>query len=470
VSVVWQLIGTFLLVLVLPLIFIHTESLRHDIYEALAEVSSATIFELPPVNGTAIEPGDIVHGSSHDITSSVTDPGLGIIVDNALALHRNTEFCQWFETRSESCKTCSRAVWNENGKKETENYECDCTISFHYIKTWLPYLVNSFLFDQPAAHYNPLRNPFPSSLFVAQDASMIFSNSRQGTFTKARISPDLLHPRIQGATPRLVKWVRNGIPRAPPLWRRWIPDRSRYENISLFKHLNYGPLVQEGFVYVGDGYFFSPYELSKMERLLKVFGEYVEGTLFDWQLGDIMPSCTAGDVRITYTVEDPDTVSVLGQVAALSPNAEIFIKTIKTENGHIVGLVHEGVMDAYKMIEEEDVLSWRIASIFRLLTILWAFVAVRRIGTISGYDVGKFTFLQQVMVTSSLWSFLVGIAWSRIWGSTVHSRILTSLSLVLIPLLLRDPPPRLKRDPELKESGRPSKSSQWDDTSEWTEG
>eukprot|EP00957_Ditylum_brightwellii_P027492 2078160-Ditylum_brightwellii.AAC.1 len=47
--------------------------------------------------------------------------------------------------------------------------------------------------------------------------------------------------------------------------------------------------------------------------MFKYFMQYVEGTLFDWQLGDLMPSCTAGDVRFRYEVQDPAVVSVLGE-------------------------------------------------------------------------------------------------------------------------------------------------------------
>jgi hypothetical protein len=70
-----------------------------------------------------------------------------------------------------------------------------------------------------------------------------------------------------------------------------------------------------GFTYVGDGYFFSAFQASRNANLFKYFMQYLKGTLFDWHIGDLMPSCEAGDIRIRYDVEDPMDVSILGQVS-----------------------------------------------------------------------------------------------------------------------------------------------------------
>ncbi len=40
--------------------------------------------------------------------------------------------------------------------------------------------------------------------------------------------------------------------------------------------------------------------------------EYIEGSLLDWQLGDLVPACTAGDIRVSYRITDPVEISVIG--------------------------------------------------------------------------------------------------------------------------------------------------------------
>jgi hypothetical protein len=54
----------------------------------------------------------------------------------------------------------------------------------------------------------------------------------------------------------------------------------------------------------------------------KIMFEHLEGSLFDWQLGDLMPSCTACNVRVSsYAVQDPAVVSVVAALAAVPSDA-----------------------------------------------------------------------------------------------------------------------------------------------------
>ena len=450
------LIGTFLLVLIPLLLYIHMERERFYTYTSLMEVANSTILELP-IDAKAIRKrtrtGEIVHGSSEHIKSTVSDPVLGIQIDNALTLNRNTEYCQWREIRSESCNTCSRNVKNDDGTIETEKYECDCTTQYDYVKGWTPYLINSFLFDQPAAHYNPHRDPVPSSLFVAHDASMTFEKSSHGNHnnnivkTEAYLSPGLLKSRVRGARTRNVNWVPNAIPRAPPFWFRWIPDRSRYENLSSLEHLmRFVPSQSERFTYVGNGYFFSAYESSKMEQLMKMFGEYVEGSLFDWQIGDLFPTCKPGDIRLKYSVQDPESASVLGEVASTSNTGSvpsISIQSVTTSSGFKIGYVHNGVVSAPEMIERENSDSRWMAVMCRILCAGWAFFTSRRLFYIAGYDLSKTSIFKQMSIAFSLWGFLTGCILTRLWGSSFDSNLVTTISIVAIVALLNQNQPAL---------------------------
>merc|ERR1712172_444800 len=165
----------------------------------------------------------------------------------------------------------------------------------------------------------------------------------------------MLENGIRGASSRAIKWIRGGVPPAPSFWTRWIPDKRRYEDLNSLEHNKH----ESGFVYVGDGYFFSPFKESEYGNIFKYFMQYVEGSIFDWQIGDLMPSCTAGDIRISYTVQDPEDISILGEAASTTHeklsskeanSPQLKIQPIQTKNGHNVGLVHKGLHTAEGMI------------------------------------------------------------------------------------------------------------------------
>jgi hypothetical protein len=44
--------------------------------------------------------------------------------------------------------------------------------------------------------------------------------------------------------------------------------------------------------------------------------QLMEGSLLDWQLGDLLPSCSAGDVRVSYAAMLPTQLSVVGKLDA----------------------------------------------------------------------------------------------------------------------------------------------------------
>ncbi len=50
--------------------------------------------------------------------------------------------------------------------------DCNCVRTYHYAKGWHGHRINSLLFDQPAAHHNPQRDPYPATDFYSQDAEI----------------------------------------------------------------------------------------------------------------------------------------------------------------------------------------------------------------------------------------------------------------------------------------------------------
>lgn len=133
--------------------------------------------------------------STGPLKSTATDPAFGVAVNGALALKRTTEYCQWQEFASQHCETCSRTVRGKDGSSSTESYSCHCVTEYSYVKSWLKYRVPSVLFDQPAAHYNPQRDPWPSVPVVPAAVGATVEDRSSGV--AAHLSSDLLtHARV----------------------------------------------------------------------------------------------------------------------------------------------------------------------------------------------------------------------------------------------------------------------------------
>lgn len=441
-----------LIVILPPLLMYMTEKNRYQVYTALSETIDREIIELPHKH----KMGDVVHGSPSRIYASTYDPGMELRVQDSLVLSRNTEYCQWEEIRRESCDKCSR----ETRDGGTETYDCNCVTRFDYFKRWRSYRINSMLFDQPAAHHNPQRDPLPRSTFVSDDAvvefsadmfSSPFSSSSHPLVTKAQLSPSMLQNGIRGSSSRVINWIRGGIPPIPSFWTRWIPDKSRYEDLNSLDHSKY----ESGFVYVGDGYFFSPFKASQYENVFKYFMQYVEGSIFDWQLGDLMPSCTAGDIRIRYTVQDPTDISILGEAASATSKkssakeakaSQLKIQPIQTSNGHAIGLVHQGLNTAEEMIIAADHDSYIKILIFRVLLVLWSVGISRFLGSksIFSVDISKAKIPTQIALALSIWSSLIGPIWLRTWGKHLEGFIVSIAAVAFALIAYEFPPPPLQ--------------------------
>jgi hypothetical protein len=107
------------------------------------------------------------------------------------------------------------------------------------------------------------------------------------------------------------------------------------------------------FVYTNTrlGWFFSAYEESASLRILRGFGQFLEGSLFDWQIGDLFVSCTAGDVRVRFLApQASETISVVGEVKRSGST----VGTHRASNGFEVGLLHYGVETADQMFTFES--------------------------------------------------------------------------------------------------------------------
>lgn len=408
-----------LFLLTLPVALIIMEQNRFSTLQAISELIGKNIVNIE--SAEMLKPGDIVHGSFNNNSTYVFDEQTGITLQNGFILDRITEFCQWQEIKSETCQTCSRTI-TKDGERVTEHYDCDCTIQFEYVKNWSPYLVNSFFFDQPAAHYNPQRNPLPSESFLSQKVTGIIGN------LLINLSSEMFEGRIRENRTRPVKWTVNGTPKPPSFLFRWIPDRNRYENISQLNNDGIR-LLEYGFVYVGNGFFFSPHEPSSTERLFKMFGEYLEGTLFDWQLADVMPNCKAGDIRIYYEIQDPEIISFLGYIEDITKeSSEVFVKPFETKSGKHMGFVYTGVVSPQKMISQEDWNSFIKAFFFRCLFLLWPIALAYQ----SGASIANMSLLRKFSFTVRIWTIVMALVWTLIGVNNSGILVLGSAIIFLI--------------------------------------
>ena len=448
-----------------PFLLIVSESIRHDTYTALTEVLKDDILE---VTGTSIHAGDMVHAVSDFITSSpgASDPEMGVTLLNSLLLKRKTEYCQWQELQTETCQKCTRQVRAKDGSTHEEQYSCNCLISYSYMKAWRPYRINSALFNQPGAHNNPMRDPLPPAKFAAPSA-ILRVGSMETEKTKSwwnqvwkdrntiqEITMDDTMIRNTKSSWRKAKWTPGGrvdkrgfFAKLLPSW--WPKEKIRYESTESLKDTLYFPAATEHhFVYAGKGYFYSPYQESTSHALFKYFMEYMEGSLMDWQLGDLIPSCTAGDVRVSYQVADPDVVSVLGEVKQRKQRSlQLMPKT--TTTGLEVGLVHAGIWSKEEMIAREDSDVWWIAVIFRVLAFIWSAVICRLFGALFGRNVAGANIETGIFTTVGMWCVVMGSIWKGIWD-TKYNTIMTACGIAIVTICLQWYTPRTDSPPGLR--------------------
>lgn len=260
--------------------------------------------------------------------------------------------------------------------------------------------------------------------------------------SRAILDPSMLSSGVRGWPYRNVEFNRDGMPPSPSYVARFLSflglsnlfrDDTRYETVSLLRGTPYSnAALSDNFVYVGQGgYFFSPYQGASMYgKLFNYFVQYLEGSLFDWQVGDLMPSCTAGDLRFRYEVQDPNVVSILGQVdansrAGVDGRIRITPRDMSTDGSNdvagasTIGLVHAGWKSARAMLVDEDADSRYRANVMRIaLLLLWSIPASRLGGVAFGREMGLSSISTQAAGALGLYLTLLGGMWLSIWGKS----------------------------------------------------
>jgi len=265
----------------------------------------------PSDNGYGFDPannGDVVHVNiaQKDLIfeRAVHDPYLNLEVPGAVTLNREVEYCQWAEHVHEKTKKVG-----QDRERVIRTYS--------YTKTWRPYLISSLFFDQPAAHHNPQRNPVSA-----------------GAIDKVGISST------------------TGFSIAAP----YMDKLRESESIISFRPeklqglVNSPAYINEKFFYTGNnGWFLSKYNPSTAETAMKMAFQYLEGTLLDFQLGDLFSVCDAGDVRVQLRGKVLDNgISVI----ALQNNDGNLVP-FQTLSGRDLIIMRPGQLSAQSMIDDE---------------------------------------------------------------------------------------------------------------------
>jgi len=248
---------------------------------------------------------------------NVYDPVFNVYVPGAVNLNRKVEYCQWQEHVFE------RTEKTENGNERVYR-------TYTYTKGWHSHPINSLFFDQPAAHHNPQRQPVSAGQI---DVTGVASSKGFS------ISPTFLN-KLKGDTSTFY---------------------FRPDNLQGF--LTSPAYINDKFFYTGNnGWFLSKYEPSAAETAMKMALQYAEGTLLDFQLGDLFSVCDAGDVRVSFEGK----VLQNGISAIALQNADGSLSTFKTLSGKNIILLQEGQITAEDMISRElgdrfTTLMWYIA-------------------------------------------------------------------------------------------------------------
>mmetsp|Transcript_16547 Transcript_16547/g.25016 ORF Transcript_16547/g.25016 Transcript_16547/m.25016 type:complete len:541 (+) Transcript_16547:251-1873(+) len=450
-----SVIFIILLLIAPPIFLLASERSRHTRYITLSDALNSDVIELNQKSIDesdlhSIPPGTLVHGTSTHIETLASDHEMNIGIPGALTLHRNTEYCQWQEIQSQDCQTCKRTVKARDGSTKEESYQCNCITTYNYIKGWKFRRIDSLLFNQPGAHHNPQRDPMPSTTFVGQDVTLEFdgdvttddndkpNSNPTSPSVSTKLDPTMLSNGVRNQPWRNVDFVPQGKAPPPSFFSRYFADRTRYEPLQLLKNTPTSPAaIEDNFVYVGQGgYFFSPYESSTASKLFNYFAQYLEGSLFDYQLGDLvgLASCTAGDIRFYYSVKDPNEISVLGQVREANGAVQItprVLNGVGNEKDSSIGLVHSGKHSAQDMLLAEDSDSRFKATVMRAIFFLWSIAASRLVGVAVGREIGDSSLSVKIEAAISLFAVLIGWLWLSIWGASVHTYglILTGLFL-----------------------------------------
>lgn len=290
-----------------------------DVSKSLGDI----LVDEPGLSPRAAYAGSIVHIAAPPSTvrpaKAVSDKYFNIEYYGAFVLRREVEYCQWMEHQSTQTH------------KHSDGSETEET-TYYYTKGWRSAPIGSMLFNQPGAHHNPQRNPYPPGIVDYTDVNVGNGYTIDSNLAK-HVSVDTEYYIAINST-GFDKFIKS---------RAYKKDNFYYTN--------------------KEGWFYSPYTPSTAEKLAKMTVELMEGSLFDYQLADLFSECTAGDIRVRFRIKDPkDGVSLIGR----QTDKRGRINTFKSIEDREVDIIYEGIHSTSKLkdLKVSDVYDEFIGMVF----------------------------------------------------------------------------------------------------------
>eukprot|EP00011_Vannellida_sp_DIVA3-517-6-12_P007640 CAMPEP_0114620798 /NCGR_PEP_ID=MMETSP0168-20121206/8908_1 /TAXON_ID=95228 ORGANISM="Vannella sp., Strain DIVA3 517/6/12" /NCGR_SAMPLE_ID=MMETSP0168 /ASSEMBLY_ACC=CAM_ASM_000044 /LENGTH=412 /DNA_ID=CAMNT_0001831995 /DNA_START=31 /DNA_END=1265 /DNA_ORIENTATION=- len=361
-----------------PLCLCWAEWEQHEMHMAFEEAAERAVSVRPEAPVSAMNSGGLVHVATSDIRveETLSDNDFGITApQGTVKLARKNEYCQWVEHVTEKK--------NRNGEKVR---------SYWYTKGWRSHPVPSVFFSQPFRHHNPLRQPFSDGLLQAQEV-------RLASYTVG---------------PRLV----DSLPVSAPLQLESSAAAAVEQSMAAREH---------GFRYVGDGYFYSPYEESAAGWWAKLAGQFLEGSLLDIQLTDLFDQCTPGDVRTHFKVATPTSLTALGRQL----DGEGHIGAWLSAREYEVALLREGIRTTEDMLEEVKSEHRYLVLLFRAVAIGWMYLLLGKLG-VEEHSLVRFA--ASVAGTAGI----MGALWLVTWGISPLSLMMTTFLAAVAVVIRRE--------------------------------
>ncbi|MCR4665769.1 MAG: TMEM43 family protein [Desulfovibrio sp.] len=354
--------------------------------DALNEAQGAAV-ELPDVN--RVDPafnGKMVHATAPADTSDIlTDPVFGI-GGRGIALDREVEYYQWTEhSKSETRQKLG-------GGEET-------VTTYSYSREWTGIRVDSQQFHAPEARAQYINTP----LLAVDDETQHARNVRFGAYRL----PGFLISAIGGEEPFTVKLDPASRERLTRDILRGRPDLLSFYSTNM--------------------------DRVPFERLPVVLHEQ-SSTLY---IGRSPAAPQVGDVRVTFTMTPPATVSIIAMT-----KGDTFEK-FAARNGKGISALAMGTVSMDDMFAEEHsdnkIMTW----IFRALGTILVILGLKGVLGPLSVIASVIPILGNIVgVGTGLVSFLLGLAWSLIiiaiaWLSyrPLIGGIILAVSLAIIALL-----------------------------------
>lgn len=361
--------------------------------------------------------GTLVHVAAESFTSHVADDDFGVSVEGGVSLQRHTEYCQWDEHRETRCETCTR----EGSDGKEESYDCNCVETYHYTKMWRPHRILSIGFDQAANHHNPMRDPFPSG-------SMVSRNFQAGLFHVTEEVMEAVRAPTRG-----LAYSYNAVPIPPSfmdnVFAFFLGEKPpiRFEDARNLRGFGVSNAhTRDNFVYTNtrEGWFFSPHTEETWFRVLRGFGQFMEGSAMDWQIGDLYDmynGCTAGDIRVNFQVADPRSLSFIGKVVGVDSTREaaavVDVVPYVAPNGFSVAIAHAGLHHATEMFDNETEEARTVCTYARVGMLLAGFCASFLVQALLGRGGEPMGFAPRALLSLGCTQLMIGAVWCAVWGT-----------------------------------------------------